>query len=116
MTLDENVDPKVYERLSMQNIKDINDYIRNPMTATTFDIFNEKGKKEIITNELLYYQMIAYKIPFECQYWHLNRLFTLIKVCSIKNDPNPKKIPRRELARQRAALNAQRRAKLKTRG
>lgn len=38
MTLTDNVASDVYERLSEQNIKAINDYINAPMTATTFQM------------------------------------------------------------------------------
>lgn len=116
MTLETDVDPEVYRRLSAETVMEIRDYIEDPMTATTFNNQESRGSREIITSEVIYYQMIALKIPVEFQYWHLNRLFTLIKVCSIKNDPKPKKMPRAEAARQRAALNAKRRAALKTRG
>lgn len=117
MTLTQNVDPKVYNNLTNENIKQINSYIDAPMTATWFSNDNSKGKgfREQITAELIYYWMIALNIPFECQKWHLNRLFTLIKVCNIKNQP-PKKRSKKELMRRNAALNAARRKKLNTRG
>lgn len=116
MTLTENVNDEVYGKLTNENITQINDYILAPMTATTFS--NDKGCKkgrEIITAELIYYWMIALNIPFECQYWHINRLLTLVRVCNIKNQP-PKKMSRRELMNRNAALNAQRRAQLNTTG
>ena len=37
MTLTQNVDPKVYNNLSKQNMEDIAAYLENPMTATTFN-------------------------------------------------------------------------------
>lgn len=116
MTISKNVDPEVYYHLTKANIDAVIEYINMPMTATTFSR-NERGKssKEIVTSELIYYWMIAYNIPFECQKWHLNRLLTLIRVCSIKNAP-PKKIGKGEVMRNNAALNAARRAKLHSRG
>lgn len=116
MTLTDDVDDEAYNKLTKENITQINDYISAPMTATTFS--NNKGGKsgrEIITSELIYYWMIALNIPFECQYWHLNRLLTLVRVCNIKNQP-PKKMGRREVMNYNAALNAQRRAELNTKG
>ena len=85
MTITQNVKPEVYDHLTHSNITEINKYIDNPMTATTFYENTQKsGKKPIITSELIYYWMISNNIPMECQKWHLNRLLTLIRVCSIK--------------------------------
>ena len=116
MTLTKNVDPSVYEHLTSENLKQIDEYIGAKMTATTFS--QEPGGKknsEIITSELIYYWMIALQIPFECQKWHLNRLLTLIRVCNIKNQP-PKKMSRREIMSRNAALNAARRKQFNTTG
>lgn len=116
MTLTRNVDDRVYAALTEENFAEINTYISAPMTATTFHETNgPKGRSETITSELIYYWMISQNIPMECQKWHLNRLITLIRVCSIKNTP-PKKQNTRSLAAQRRALNEQRRRELGTRG
>lgn len=109
MTVNNNVDPSVYGRLSMSAVQQINDYISDPMTATTFsEDKNKKKNREVVTAELIYYWMVALQIPFECQKWHLNRLITLIRVCNIKNEP-PKKMNKADIYRQNAALNAARR-------
>ena len=117
MTLTKNVDPDVYKYLTRENVKDVIDYIGNPMTATTF--YNEgKGgtSREVITSELIYYWMIASNIPFDpCQKWHLNRLITLIRVCGVKNSP-PKKRSKRDIMSRNAALNASRRKQMNTKG
>ena len=116
MTLTQNVDDHVYNLLTIDNIKKVNEYISAPMTATTFNDFNKKsGGNEIITSELIYYWMISLNIPFECQKWHLNKLFTLIKVCSIKNQP-PKKMSKKDIMSRNAALNAARRKQMNTKG
>lgn len=115
MTTTQNVDPYVYRCLTNDNIKRINDYIEAPMTATTFRKDNGKPNKEQVTAELIYYWMIALNIPFECQKWHLNRLLTLIRVCSIKNQP-PEKVNKNEIMKRNAALNAERRKRLNTKG
>ena len=81
MTLTKNVNPEVYDHLTRENIKEVMDYIGDPMTATTFGKeTNKNNNREIITSELIYYWMIASNIPFECQKWHLNRLITLIRI------------------------------------
>jgi hypothetical protein len=116
MTLTENVDPDVYTHLTPENFASINEYINAPMTATTFsDDKNGKKNRDIITAELIYYWMIALEIPFECQYWHLNRLLTLVRVCNIKNAP-PKKMSKRDIASRNAKLNAARRQQYNSKG
>ena len=118
MTLTQNVPDDVYNKLSSKNIQEIKDYIDNPMTATTFsENRNQKKSREIVTSELIYYWMVAYQIPFECQKWHLNRLITLTRICGIKNQPPSKnKTSQRELANRYAAMNRQRRAQLHSKG
>ena len=116
MTLTQNVDPNIYNLLTKENIMQINNYISAPMTATTIrEDTNKKGGREIITSEIIYYWMISLNIPFECQKWHLNRLLTLIKVCSIKQQP-AKKMSKRDIMSRNASLNAARRKQLNTRG
>ena len=116
MTITKNVKSEVYSNLTQENIEQINNYIAAPMTATyVSEDKKAPGRKEIITSELIYYWMITLNIPFECQKWHINRLLTLIKVCSVKNQP-PKKRSRGEITRSYAALNAARKKKLNTTG
>lgn len=116
MTITQNIDPNVYYSLTIENLNDIYSYINAPMTATYFsDDKNNQSNGETVTSELIYYWMIALNIPFECQKWHLNRLLALIKVCNIKNQP-PKKMPKGEIMRRNARLNAARRKKYNSKG
>ena len=116
MTLTQNVDPEVYKRITPDIVDSVAKYIENPMTATTFSKkSNQPPNHEVVTAELIYYWMIAYNVPFECQKWHLNRLMTLINVCQIKNEP-PKKMGTKALGNRNAALNAARRQSLNTKG
>lgn len=116
MTITQNVDDYVYNAIPQSEISKITEYINAPMTATTFSNNSNKKNTEIITSEIIYYWMIASNIPMECQKWHLNRLLSLIKVCSIKNNPDKKKLSTSEIMANNKALNEARKAKLHTRG
>lgn len=116
MTITPDVPVEVYSRLTNENLTQIDNYINRKMTATRFneDPSRVRGR-EIITAELIYYWMLSLNIPFECEHWHLNKLFALIQICNNKNSPK-KKMSRRELAARQHALNEQRKAQLNTRG
>lgn len=116
MFLSETFPVEILQKLSEENFKQINDYIDAKMTATWFsDQPSAPRSRDVITAELIYYWMIVFTIPFECQYWHLNRLFTLIRVCNLKQS-KPEKMSRNEIAARNRELNAQRRSQLGTRG
>lgn len=117
MTINKNVDPNVYKRLPASIIRQIQRYIDDPMTATTFREEGEtkKNSKKIITSEEIYWEMIALNIPSEYEKWHLNRLLTLIKICAIKSQPQ-KKMSKREIFERNKALNEARRKALNSNG
>jgi hypothetical protein len=116
MTVGKIEDERIYEYLSEENVSLINEYINHPMTATWFYEKEGGGRSgEVITNELVYYWMICFNIPFECQKWHFNRLLTLIRVCEEKNKPK-KKMSGREIMERNRRLNEERRKKLGTKG
>jgi len=104
------------QKLSKENLEDINAYIERKMTATWFS--EQPGSprsREVITSELVYYWMTIFQIPFECETWHLNRLFTLIRICNVKQS-KPQKMSRAEMTRRNRELNEQRKAQLGTKG
>jgi len=115
MTITKNVNEDVYNHLNQKTIGLIVDYIDDPMTATTFRELKSTPNREIVTSELIYYWMIMFQIPFECQKWHLNRLLTLIKVCNIKNQ-KPSKRSKADVGKEIRELNAARKTKLNTNG
>lgn len=89
MTITPNVPDSAYKKLTTENLKEIDKYMEDPMTATTFK--EKKNKKEekmagFITSEIIYWWMTELNIPQEYQYWHINQLMTLIKVINIKHE------------------------------
>lgn len=109
--------PGVLRNLSNKNVSQINDYINAKSSATWFNTQeNTRRAPEVITSELIYYWMIAFDIPFDpCQHWHLNRLFTLIKVADIKNN-KPKAEPFGTRAQRQRELNEARKRQIGTTG
>lgn len=110
---DEN---EIIYRLDDKFLEEFKNFITDSKTATWFTN-NRQGtnklgnpSKETITSELLYYYMVALEIPFECEHWFINRLITLIRICSIKqnNDPMSKK----DEALSRSQLNKLRKAQM----
>lgn len=118
MTITQNVNPKVFLALTENNVKEIEEYISDPMTAA---IFSDNGKKEhsseFVTAESIYYAMINNQIPYEYRKWHLNQLLALIRFCNIKNsgDKAPK-LGREEIINKYKAINEANRAKFRSKG
>ena len=112
MAVTQNVNPLTWLNLSKANEEEIMKYIQDPMTGTTFNERNKHGRggRQIISSEVIYWSMIDLGIPFECEKWHINRLFTLIHVCQIKSKGD-KKMSKKDLISQNRALNAARRGR-----
>jgi len=111
-----SVDPEIYDLLTKQNIDDISKYINAQMTATVVnDHSANSGRRGTVTAEVIYDWMISLNIPFECQFWHLNRLITLVRVSSLKNAPS-KKMSQQDLASRYAAINAANRKRFNSKG
>lgn len=119
MTVTSDVDPELYYFIPQSEIEKINKYLEDPMTATWFSNKQRNGRKgssEVVTSEIIYWQMIQSEIPIDpCEKWPLNRLLTLIRVCNEKNAPG-QKMSNKDILRQNRALNAARRAKSGSRG
>lgn len=104
--------PEVLLELVRNHHEQIQTYINRKMTGTRIsEIQKASGRREIITSEVIYSWMVGMNIPFETQYWHLNRLITLIRVINLKNSPKKKMT-----AAERQQLNRQRQAKHNSRG
>lgn len=116
MVLTDDVSDEILKRLTETNLKEINSYINQKMTATWFPEDKSLPRsREIITAELIYYWMTAFQIPLEFETRHLNKLFTLIRVANAKN-AKPKKMSRNEMLARNRELNLKRRAELNSTG
>lgn len=116
MLVDPKIPPEVFSRINDDNITDINAYVDSKMSATWFsEIGQGPPNREIVTSELIYYWMITFNIPIQCENWHLNRLLTLIRVCNVKNS-KPKKLSAAEIAARNRELNERRKQDHKTTG
>jgi hypothetical protein len=113
MSIKGEPDELVLNAITNEDMEKIVSYIEDPMTATTVkeDTSTVLGvQKNFITSELLYSYMVNYRIPIECERWHLNRLLILIKVLNEQNK-EPKKRSERELVRDYAKIREANRAK-----
>lgn len=100
------------ERINEKHVLEINAYINKPMTGTTFPNQPRASKAgEKISAELIYFWMNSFSIPKEHETWHLNNLFTLIRIHQVKSE-KPKKMGRSEQAARNRELNAARKARL----
>lgn len=116
MCLTPGVSEEIWNRLSEDNLKEIDTYINAKMTATWFnETPGSRPSRETITAELVYFWMSTFNIPLECENWHFNRLITVLRIHSVKNQKQ-KKMSRSDAAAQQRALNEQRRAQYGSNG
>lgn len=115
MDLKGNLSPGVIRKLTKQQMETIADYIQDSMTATWFaEEVSPALSTQMVTAELIYSWMVAYQVDFEVQYWHFNRLLTLMKV--LDQQKSTKKQNPQDVARWQSELNRKRRAQYGTTG
>ena len=115
MCITQDIDPEVFNFLTDKNIQQVNSYISKKHTATWFsdtpkENVSNGADKTVVTSEIIYYWMISLGVPFEAQFWNLNRLLTLIRVLNIKNKP-PEKLTKEEAIARVRDINAKHRQK-----
>lgn len=117
MVQDPNPPEGYLDKLTQQNLTSIDKYINAKMTATWFSESGpaKKSSSEKITADLIYFWISGIPSPPpNYENWHLNKLFTYIKIHDVKN--NNKKMNQRENLISRRELNERRKAELGTRG
>ena len=112
-------DRKLLTYVNDDNISDFNAYLDDPMTATVINDYRSsspaKKSSTVTTSEIIYYYMLQYNIWKECELWPLNRLLTLIRVCSIKANTN-NKMSEKDRQAYANRINEQRKRELNTKG
>ena len=117
MCITQNVPSYIFYCMPSETIKEITDYMTDPMSATVITrVGNRKGGQGPgLTSEVMYYYMFMFNIPKECEKWHINRLIKLIEVFDEMQQPQ-KKMSAQDTARLYSKINAQRRAALHSKG
>lgn len=111
------VPDKVWIAIGPAQMKEVESYLSDRRTATTFaERKNLPGGSKFVTAELIYYWMSTFNIPYyPCQEWNLNRLLTLIKIAS-EEQKGPQKQSRADVYANNRALNEARKKALGTKG
>lgn len=116
-------DDKILYGLTEEDFIKIRDYLQDSQSALTSIPETKEDKKNRqqvkMTSERIYAWMSEQQIPWEAQYWNINRLFNVIQIINYDNTPDDKKkrMKPSEIARDYAAINEQRLKQLgKTKG
>ena len=116
------LDPMEEKFLTTNVMRTLAEYVGDTQTATTFSTTegasNGRGlsnKPKVYTSEELYALMISASVPLEFENRNLNRLLVILRIIGSHNTP-PKKMSKQDIYKQNASLNAQRKAKMNTKG
>lgn len=121
MTVNPPEDETIFELLSPKDYEKIALYMQRAMSGRQFyRPTNRKGKTrkrpgQSMTAEDVYYTMVQYGIPLECENWHFSRLMALIRTFQQKGGGGERMTPMQQ-ARFWDELNNQRRAKMRSKG
>lgn len=123
MTMDQHVDPTVYLAITNDVMNKVQAYIEKDQTATKINVAGGKSgrprrKRPPQTSEQIYSFMVQYRIPFECEKWHLSRLLMLIRCIQVENMAGTKqnRMSRSEALSRMHALNEERKSEMHTHG
>lgn len=117
MAIHPRVPEAAFESLDYYDLKKIQAYMDDSMTATFFhETKQQRPSTKVITNELIYYWMAAAQFPIQMENWHLRRLFTALRVASVETNSRDKKMSRAEALAEQRRLNQLRRQQYETGG
>lgn len=114
------LDPIDIRFMTIDVMKKLSEYINDPQTATVFTDKSDgssrnKKSNKTFTSEELYAMMTASNVPLDFENRNLNRLMVVLRIISNYNNP-PKKMSRNDILKENARLNAERKAKLNSKG
>lgn len=110
----------LYFRLTDRDRNSIQEYIADPHTATV--IRDRRGSTKhnssFTSSETIYAAMTARGIDWSAQYWHINRLLTLIRLIDVENSKGDKRnrMSVKDNRAERARILAENRKRFNTRG
>lgn len=86
------IQKSVLERLTIDNLKTITEYISDTHSASLSSGGSMGNSKTPITSERIYALMACYQVPPEYAKWHINNLLIVINLCSeMHEDPKKRK-------------------------
>lgn len=116
------LDPVDERFLTSDVLTTLAEYVQDGHTATTFSSSqngqngnNTTGRPKVYTAEEIYALMFNAHIPLDFENRNLNRLLTILRILHSYNS-QPKKMSKQEIMKQNASLNAERKAKMNSRG
>lgn len=124
MSLDGPIEDNLLRCISQQQLNKVTAYVNASRTATTIIDHGDKNSGEVLTSEIIYYYMAAFRLPSYTEKWHLSRLLTLIRVASDKQSQGskdkrgskPNKVNYNDKFNSYASINARNRAILHSKG
>lgn len=121
MTINTQRNPDIYDQLTREDRNRILAYMNDPKSAWVIKKPEKKPRrKQPQTAEEIYWAMIQYGIPMECEKWHFNRLIALLDYCKEKGSHSgyggQKKKSEREIMEMYRALNEKNRKRFNSKG
>jgi len=117
---DRDVDNKLFLGFTEENYKAIYEYLTDPRSAfpQPKNNKNEKSNNRTLYSEVFYAWMAELQIPWEAQYWNINRLLNVIQIVNEDNQPPDKKKKKKAYERMKEwdEINKQRQKALGTKG
>jgi len=117
------IDEKLLYGLTEEDLKKVTDYLQDSQTALSSIPETKPDKKHKsdpirLTSDRMYAWLAELQIPFEAEYWNINRLMNVIQVVNYDNTPDDRKKRAKpmEVAQDYARINEERLKKLGTKG